>query len=113
MLRKRRCPSTASRVDEIRMVSTPMSTRRVTSPGGNEYSVRPLDDFEDVLVDVVGHSEHLEIEVDGCAIEHAKHQALPELRRQCRHAKVDTAPGDIFLNPAILRKPTLGDIHVR
>ena len=47
------------------------------------------------------------------AVEHAQHDALAELSRQSRNAKIDIAAGDIFLNAAVLRQPSFGDVHVR
>ena len=35
MLRSKRCPSTASKVDEMRNGSTPMSIKRVMAPGAS------------------------------------------------------------------------------
>src|SRR5207253_10624691 len=59
------------RIDRIDFAETGIKRGRFSGaswPGGNENPVRPLNDLEDVLVNVVGHSEHLEIEIDGCAI---------------------------------------------
>ena len=64
-------------------------------------------------MDVIGHAEHLEIEVHGRAVEHAQDKAFAELRRQRRDAQVDVTTGDIFLDAAVLRQAPLGDVHVR
>ena len=78
----------------------------------NKNSVRPLNDLEDVGVDIVRHPEHLEIEVDGGAIEHAQHHAFAELRGQGGDAQIDVAPGDVFLDAAVLGQAALRDIHI-
>ena len=82
-------------------------------PGDDENAVRPIDDLEDVIVDVIGHAERFEVEIHGRAIEHAQHDAFAKLRRQRRDAQVDRAAGDVLLDAAVLRQAALGDVHVR
>ena len=51
--------------------------------GCDEDAVRSLDHFEQKIVNVIGHSQRFELEVDDAPIEHAQHQALTELGWQC------------------------------
>src|SRR5262249_5333193 len=69
---------------------------------GYEDSIWPVDQFEQVIVDVIRHPEHLEIEIDGCAIEHAQDYAFAELSRQGGDAKINMAARDVLLNATIL-----------
>ena len=86
---------------------------RTGRAGRNEDAVRPLDQFEQIIVDVIGHAELLEIEIDGRSIEHTQNQALTELGRQRGNAQVNVAAGDIFLDAAVLGQAAFGDVHVR
>src|SRR5437773_380811 len=86
---------------------------RISRAGGNKNSVRPLNDLKKVIAYVLGHTEHLEIEVYGAAIEHAQNNALAKLRGQSRDAEIHAAAGDIFLDATILGQSALGDVHVR
>ena len=72
-------------IDRVDLAQTGIKRRRFSRTGRagrDENSIRPLDDFENVIVDVVGHAQHLQIQIDCGAIEHAQNQALAELRRQ-------------------------------
>ena len=103
-------------IDRVDLAQAGIKRRRFSGAGragDNEDAVRPLDHFEDVIVDVIGHAERFEIEIDGGAIEHAQDDAFAKLRRQSRDAQIDGAAGDVFLDAAVLRQAALGDVHVR
>ena len=63
-------------------------------------------------MDVIGHAEHFEIEINGRTVEHTQHQALAKLSRQSRDAKIDMASRDIFLDAAVLGQAALRDVHI-
>src|ERR1700730_17907091 len=61
-------------IDRVDLSQTGVKRGRLTGAGrtcGDENSVRPIDYFENIIVDVIGHAKHLEIEVDRAAIEYA------------------------------------------
>jgi hypothetical protein len=47
--------------------------------GRDKDPVRPLDHFEQKIVNVIRHPERFEVEIDDAAIKHSQHQALSEL----------------------------------
>ena len=104
------------RIDRVDLSQARIERRRFSRTGragDNENAVRAINDFDDVIVDVIGEPERFEIEVDGRAVENSEHDALAKLRGQSRNAQIDRAARDIFLDASVLRKPALGDVHVR
>src|ERR1700730_496301 len=93
-------------IDRVDLAQTGVKRGRLTRTGRtvrDENSVGPVDYFENIIVDVIGHPEHLEIEVDRVAIEHAQNEAFAKLSRQSGNAKIDAAAGNMFFDPSILR----------
>src|SRR5581483_5353013 len=92
-------------IDRVDLAQTRIKRRRFSRTGragGDEDSVRPIDDFVNGFEDVIRHAEHFEVEIHGRAIEHAQNNALAELRRQSAHAKIDMSSCDIFLDAPVL-----------
>src|SRR6266480_241523 len=103
-------------IERVDLAQTRIERRRfprTSGAGDNKNSVWPFDDFENVIADILGHTEHLEVEVHGAAIEYAQNDALAELRGQSRDAEIHAAAGDIFLDAAVLWQSALGDVHAR
>ncbi len=61
---------------------------------------------------VLAHAEFLEVETDLGTVQHTKHDALAEHRRQHAHAQVDRVAGDDQLDAAVLRHASLGDVEI-
>ena len=73
------------RIDRVDLAQTGIKRRRFSGagrPGHDENAVRTIDHFEQVIVDVIGHAERFEVEIDDAAIQHAQHDAFAKLRRQ-------------------------------
>ena len=69
-------------IDRVDFAQARIKRRRFSRTGwtgGNENSVWPIDDFENVIVDVFRQAKHFEIEIHGRAIEHAQNNAFAEL----------------------------------
>ena len=81
--------------------------------GHDDDAVGLVDVLAEVLVDVVGHADVLQVQGDGGAVEHAQHDAFAELGREGGHAEVDHAAGDGQLDAAVLGHAPFGDVEAR
>ncbi len=78
--------------------------------GDDEDAVGLLDGVEEVVVDVIGHPECLQLQLNSGTIQYAKHHAFAKLGGQCADAQIDLPTADDFLNAAILRDTSFGDV---
>ena len=59
------------------------------------------------------HADLVEVEAHHRSVEHSKHAAFAEHRRQRRDAKVDGVAADVQFDAAVLRNAALRDVEVR
>src|SRR4029077_20444796 len=80
--------------------------------GDNENAIWFLDDLENVIIDVIGHSKILEIEIGARSVQHAQHHTLAERSREGRHTEIDRVAVDDPKDTTILGQTALGNVQI-
>ena len=81
--------------------------------GNDEDSVRLLDIHRDLLIDVFGQADVLEVERGRRLVENTHDDGLAVGGREAADTKVDRLAGDGQGDTAVLRHAALGDVEVR
>ena len=84
---------------------------RARRAGHQDDSVRQLDQLAEDRVLVRLHAELREAELHGPLVEQPHHDPFAVDHGDHRDADVDLAAADLQHNPAVLRKPALGDVQ--
>src|SRR5207248_692210 len=100
----------------VELEETGVEGRRLAAagrPSHQHHAVRQIEYPLQRLADIIRQPKLHKIELDGCAIEHAQHNAFAIERGDRRNPKIDLLPAHREANAPILRQTALGDIEPR